>query len=183
MGAYDYDAFVIYNPHGQDQEFVSLMTQVLTSPPYNLRLYVPWTDNNEPFEAVATAENIEKRCKKVLVVISAASLESDLFHFQLKVAHSMSPGARSRKIIPIRLDSTEVPAVMRFTTSCDYYKKELRVFVWDRLNSAFCNCDDNYKSRISKAVSLPEKRALPDLIPTSPLKRVQSWWRLKASVA
>lgn len=32
------------------------------------------------------------RCKKVLVVISAASLESDLFHFQLKVAHSMSPG-------------------------------------------------------------------------------------------
>lgn len=61
MGAYDYDAFVIYNPHGKDQEFVSLMTQVLTSPPYNLRLYVPWSDNNEPFEAVATAENIEKR--------------------------------------------------------------------------------------------------------------------------
>lgn len=104
-------------------------------------------------------------------------------HLMMRYFFYFCAGARSRKIIPIRLDSTEVPAVIRFTTSCDYYKKELRVFVWDRLNSAFCNCDDNYKSRISKAVSLTEKRALPDLIPTSPLKRVQSWWRLKASVA
>lgn len=31
------------------------------------------------------------RCKKVLVVISAESMESDLFHFQLRIAHSMSP--------------------------------------------------------------------------------------------
>ena len=61
MDNFDYDAFVIYNPHGQDQEFVNLMTRVLTSAPYNLRLYVPWTDNAEPFEAVAIAENIEKR--------------------------------------------------------------------------------------------------------------------------
>nr|ADF80413.1 myeloid differentiation primary response protein 88 [Ostrea edulis] len=184
MTEFEYDAFVVYNPYGKDQEFVSLMTRVLSSPPYNLRLYVPWTDDaNDCFEAVATAENIEKRCKKVLVVISAASLESDLFHFQLKLAHSMSPGAR-RKVIPIRLDAIEVPAVIRFTTSCDYYKKELRVFVWDRLHAAFMDSDYAFKSRVSKSVSLPEKRKLPDLIPTSsPLKRVRSWWRLKASVA
>ncbi|XP_061170931.1 myeloid differentiation primary response protein MyD88-like [Saccostrea echinata] len=184
MDDFEYDAFVVYNPFGEDQQFVNLMTRVLTSPPYNLRLYVPWSDEaEESLEAVATAESIEKRCKKVLVVISAASLESDLFHFHLKVAHSMSPGARRRKVIPIRLDQTEVPAVIRFTTSCDYYKRELRVFVWDRLNAAFTDSDYTYKSRVRKTASLPEKRKLPDLIPTSsPLKRVQSWWRLKVSV-
>uniref|UniRef100_A0A8W8NKF4 TIR domain-containing protein n=1 Tax=Magallana gigas TaxID=29159 RepID=A0A8W8NKF4_MAGGI len=147
MDNFDYDAFVIYNPHGKDQEFVSLMTQVLTSPPYNLRLYVPWSDNNEPFEAVATAENIEKRCKKVLVVISAESMESDLFHFQLRIAHSMSPSAKTRKIIPIRLDGTEVPDMIRFSTPCDYYKQDLRVFIWDRIFASFKDYSRPKKSK------------------------------------
>lgn len=184
MDNFDYDAFVIYNPHGQDQEFVSLMTQVLTSPPYNLRLYVPWSDNNEPFEAVATAENIEKRCKKVLVVISAESMESDLFHFQLRIAHSMSPSAKTRKIIPIRLDGTEVPDMIRFSTPCDYYKQDLRVFIWDRIFASFKDYSRPKKSKVLKTVSFPPNRQVPAAVQTfSPLRRVKSWWRMRATVA
>jgi hypothetical protein len=55
MEEFEYDAFVVYNPCGRDQEFVSLMNRVLTSPPYNLRLYVPWTDDaDDYFDAVPT---------------------------------------------------------------------------------------------------------------------------------
>ncbi|XP_061171012.1 myeloid differentiation primary response protein MyD88-like [Saccostrea echinata] len=185
METFEYDAFVIYNPHGEDQGFVNLMTRVLSSPPYNLRLYVPWTDNvDDTFEAVATAENIEKRCKKVLVVISTASVESDLFHFQLRIAHAMSPSARARKIIPIRLDATEVPDMIRFTTPCDYYKKDLRVFIWDRIFASFKDNSSLQKRQLTKALSIPpEKRKLPDVVPNSPLRRVKSWWRLRATVA
>ncbi|XP_022344937.1 myeloid differentiation primary response protein MyD88-like [Crassostrea virginica] len=183
MDNFDYDAFVIYNPHGQDQEFVNLMTRVLTSAPYNLRLYVPWTDNAEPFEAVAIAENIEKRCKKVLVVISEESLQSDLFHFQLRIAHAMSPSARSRKIIPIRLDATDVPDMIRFSTPCDYYKQDLRVFIWDRIFASFRNYSRPLKCSKSIKTS-PTNRQVPDVVPRpSPLRRVKSWWRMRATVA
>ncbi|XP_062592070.1 myeloid differentiation primary response protein MyD88-like [Saccostrea cucullata] len=186
MENFEYDAFVIYNPQGEDQRFVDLMTRVLSAPPYNLRLYVPWTDDvDDAFEAVATAENIEKRCKKVLVVISAASVESDLFQFQLRIAHAMSPSARARKIIPIRLDDTEVPEMIRFTTPCDYYKKDLRVYIWDRIFASFKDMSCLKKRKLIKTHSVPpEKRQLPDVVPTlSPLRRVKSWWRMRATVA
>jgi hypothetical protein len=39
-----YDAFVIYNPEGSDLEFVHLLVSIMESPPYNLRLFVPWRD-------------------------------------------------------------------------------------------------------------------------------------------
>lgn len=39
-----YDAFVIYNPVGSDLEFVQLLASIMESPPYNLRLFVPWRD-------------------------------------------------------------------------------------------------------------------------------------------
>ena len=56
----NYDAFVIYNPYGADQEFVETMTRVLQAPPYNLRLCVPWTEQND-CDNYLSAEMIEKR--------------------------------------------------------------------------------------------------------------------------
>lgn len=41
----DYDAFVIYNPVGDDLHFVKLLVSVMEAPPYNLRLFVPWRDH------------------------------------------------------------------------------------------------------------------------------------------
>lgn len=41
----DYDAFVIYNPVGDDLDFVKLLVSVMEAPPYSLRLFVPWRDH------------------------------------------------------------------------------------------------------------------------------------------
>jgi myeloid differentiation primary response protein MyD88 len=41
----DYDAFVIYNPDGNDLKFVKEMAQEVEGPPYNLKLFIPWRDD------------------------------------------------------------------------------------------------------------------------------------------
>ena len=40
-----YDAFVIYNPAGNDLNFVKELADKLEAPPYNLRLFIPWRDD------------------------------------------------------------------------------------------------------------------------------------------
>lgn len=45
MTLMDYDAFVIYNPVGDDLHFVKLLVSVMEAPPYSLRLFVPWRDH------------------------------------------------------------------------------------------------------------------------------------------
>lgn len=74
--------------------------------------------------------------------------------------------------------------MIRFTTPCDYYKQDLRVFIWDRIFASFKDYSSSQKRRITKSISIPEKRNLPDVVPTfSPLRRVKSWWRMRATVA
>lgn len=45
MTLMDYDAFVIYNPVGDDLHFVKLLVSVMEAPPYSLKLFVPWRDH------------------------------------------------------------------------------------------------------------------------------------------
>ena len=58
---YEYDAFVIYNPMGYDLEFVRMFAEIMESPPYNLRLFIPWrdymSDKNDHFVSADLIEN------------------------------------------------------------------------------------------------------------------------------
>ena len=40
-----YDAFVIYNPAGNDLNFVKELADKLEAPPHNLKLFIPWRDD------------------------------------------------------------------------------------------------------------------------------------------
>ena len=42
MTRWEYDAFMIYNAVGEDQEFVRQLTVVMEAPPYRLKLFDPW---------------------------------------------------------------------------------------------------------------------------------------------
>ncbi|KAK3106037.1 hypothetical protein FSP39_011467 [Pinctada imbricata] len=140
------------------------MGEVLSAPPYNLNLCVPWSEKNE-CDNYLSAEIIEKSCKKVIVVVSAEALQSDIFHFQLQVAHAISPGAREKRIIPVRLDDSKLPAVLKFRTSCDYYKPDLRAWIWDRIYAAFT--DKLYTYSKSPGKSNRKSNCKKDIMPQS----------------
>jgi len=86
-----YDAMVCYTR--ADQTFVNFLLQTLERSPYHLKLCIDYRDilpgGNELSVIV---DVIEKRCRKVIVVISK-DFEKDVnADFQAKIALGLSPG-------------------------------------------------------------------------------------------
>lgn len=133
-----FDAFVCYSPQGEDLVFVKEMITKLESPPHNLKLFVPWRDDL-PGGAryVIDARLIEMRCRRMVIIMSRNYQNSASADFQVKFAHALSPGARSKKLIPVLIESgIQVPQVLRHVTLCDYTKQDLKDWFWDRLSKA-----------------------------------------------
>lgn len=71
----------------------------------------------------------------MVVVVSDDYLESDECDFQTKFALSLSPGARSKRLIPVKYKSmkNEFPSILRFITICDYTNPCTKKWFWTRL--------------------------------------------------
>ncbi|XP_072020459.1 myeloid differentiation primary response protein MyD88-like [Amphiura filiformis] len=131
-----FDAYICHNT-ATDYPFVLDIIQKMENPPYNLRLCTDWRDlvPGGDYNTV-TAELIENRCKRMIVVLSPEFLESDSCDFHIKFALSLSPGARSRRMVLVMLKPCEPPNILRFITVCDYTREALRPFFWPRLYAA-----------------------------------------------
>ncbi|ESP03006.1 hypothetical protein LOTGIDRAFT_203449 [Lottia gigantea] len=129
-----YDAFVCYCPEGEDIKFVKMMISILESEPYNLKLFVPGR-NDLPGAASHTvsASLIENRCRRMVIIISHTYLKSPACDFQTKFAFCLSPGARSKKLVPVLIEPCTIPSILRHITMCDYTKKDLQEWIWRRL--------------------------------------------------
>lgn len=131
-----YDAFVCYNPEGEDLEFVKLLINELEVK-HNMKLFVPERDDLAGMaDSSTSAELIKHRCKRMVIILSPRFLTSASCDFQTKFAQSLSPGARSKKLVPILIEKCEVPDIIRFVTLCDYTKKDLLQWFWTRLASS-----------------------------------------------
>uniref|UniRef100_A0AAV2L3V9 Myeloid differentiation primary response protein MyD88 n=1 Tax=Knipowitschia caucasica TaxID=637954 RepID=A0AAV2L3V9_KNICA len=95
-----FDAFICYCQ--SDINFVHDMIRELEETECKLKLCV-FDRNVLPGSCVwtITSELIEKRCKRMVVVVSDEYLESDACDFQTKFALSLCPGARSKRLIPV----------------------------------------------------------------------------------
>ncbi|XP_048727057.1 myeloid differentiation primary response protein MyD88-like [Ostrea edulis] len=133
-----FDAFVCYSPIGEDLTFVKEMITKLESPPHNLKLFVPWRDDLPGGSRyVIDARLIEMRCRRMVIIMSKNYQNSASADFQVKFAHALSPGARSKKLIPVLIEcGIQVPQVLRHVTLCDYTKQDLKDWFWDRLSKA-----------------------------------------------
>ncbi|XP_062580777.1 myeloid differentiation primary response protein MyD88-like [Saccostrea cucullata] len=138
-----YDAFVIYNPAGKDLEFVKEMAEKLEAPPYNMKLFIPWRDDlpgTARYEI--SAHMIATRCRRTLVILSQDFLKSAAADFQLKFAHCLSPGARSKKVVPVFSGACRMPDILRSVSFVDFTNPGLRDWNWPRL-SAVLQCPLN----------------------------------------
>ncbi|KAK3612191.1 hypothetical protein CHS0354_016578 [Potamilus streckersoni] len=132
----DFDAFVSYNEEPKDLEFVRKMIQVLEDK-HNLKLFIPGRDDIPgAAKYVVTAEMIEKRCRRVVIVISKSFGKSVMCDFQVKFAHALSPGARSKRLIPVLIEKSPIPRILKFLSVCDFTKKDTEDWVWERLSLA-----------------------------------------------
>ncbi|CAL8294131.1 unnamed protein product [Lota lota] len=132
-----FDAFICYCQ--SDFQFVHEMIEQLEQTEYNLKLCV-FDRDVLPGSCVwtITAELIEKRCKRMVVVISDEYLRSDACDFQTKFALSLCPGARSKRLIPVvyKSMSEPFPSILRFLTICDYTRPCTQGWFWSRLAKA-----------------------------------------------
>ncbi|KAM3860627.1 myeloid differentiation primary response protein MyD88 [Diretmus argenteus] len=132
-----FDAFICYCQ--SDFTFVHEMIQQLEQTDYRLKLCV-FDRDVLPGSCVwtITSELIEKRCKRMVVVISDEYLDSDACDFQTKFALSLCPGARNKRLIPVVYKSMKkpFPSILRFLTVCDYTRPCTQAWFWIRLARA-----------------------------------------------
>nr|ACL14361.1 myeloid differentiation factor 88 [Larimichthys crocea] len=132
-----FDAFICYCQ--SDFEFVHEMIRQLEQTDYKLKLCV-FDRDVLPGSCVwtITSELIERRCKRMVVVISDEYLDSDACDFQTKFALSLCPGARNKRLIPVIYKSMAkpFPSILRFLTICDYTRPCTRAWFWVRLAKA-----------------------------------------------
>ncbi|XP_047424633.1 myeloid differentiation primary response protein MyD88 [Mugil cephalus] len=132
-----FDAFICYCQ--SDFQFVHEMIRELEQTEYKLKLCV-FDRDVLPGSCVwtITSELIEKRCKRMVVVISDEYLDSDACDFQTKFALSLCPGARSKRLIPVVYKSMKkpFPSILRFLTVCDYTRPCTQAWFWKRLAKA-----------------------------------------------
>ncbi|KAF7213819.1 myeloid differentiation primary response protein MyD88 [Nothobranchius furzeri] len=132
-----FDAFICYCQ--SDFQFVHEMIRELEQTQYKLKLCV-FDRDVLPGSCVwtITSELIERRCKRMVVVISDEYLESDACDFQTKFALSLCPGARSKRLIPViyKPMSKQFPSILRFLTVCDYTRPCTQAWFWVRLAKA-----------------------------------------------
>ncbi|XP_008295948.1 myeloid differentiation primary response protein MyD88 isoform X2 [Stegastes partitus] len=132
-----FDAFICYCQ--SDFTFVHEMIRELEQTEYKLKLCV-FDRDVLPGSCVwtITSELIEKRCKRMVVVISDEYLDSDACDFQTKFALSLCPGARSKRLIPVIYKPMKkpFPSILRFLTVCDYTRPCTQAWFWIRLAKA-----------------------------------------------
>nr|XP_009941407.1 PREDICTED: myeloid differentiation primary response protein MyD88 [Opisthocomus hoazin] len=129
-----FDAFICYCQ--KDLQFVQEMIRELEQTEFKLKLCV-FDRDVLPGTCVwsITGELIERRCRRMVVVISDDYLESEECDFQTKFALSLSPGARLKRLIPVKCKAmkNEFPSILRFITICDYTNPCTKKWFWMRL--------------------------------------------------
>uniref|UniRef100_P22366-2 Isoform 2 of Myeloid differentiation primary response protein MyD88 n=1 Tax=Mus musculus TaxID=10090 RepID=P22366-2 len=132
-----FDAFICYCPN--DIEFVQEMIRQLEQTDYRLKLCVSDRDVL-PGTCVwsIASELIEKRCRRMVVVVSDDYLQSKECDFQTKFALSLSPGVQQKRLIPIKYKAMkkDFPSILRFITICDYTNPCTKSWFWTRLAKA-----------------------------------------------
>ncbi|XP_075068279.1 myeloid differentiation primary response protein MyD88 [Mixophyes fleayi] len=135
-----FDAFICYC--AKDIQFVQEMISRFEQSEHNLKLCV-FDRDVLPGTCLwsITSELIENRCKKMVVIISDDYLDSIECDFQTKFALSLGPGARQRRLIPVKYKqmTRPFPSILRFLTLCDYTNPHIKGWFWDRLARALKN--------------------------------------------
>ncbi|XP_031555728.1 myeloid differentiation primary response protein MyD88-like [Actinia tenebrosa] len=130
-----YDAFICYAR--QDIGFAKEILKRLESEPYHLKLCIDYRDILPGGGNLSTvAHIIEERCQKIVVILSEFFNNDESADFQAKIALSLSPGCKNKRLIPIKYEQCKIPTIYRFITHLDYTNENAREYLWPNLARA-----------------------------------------------
>ncbi|XP_054164796.1 myeloid differentiation primary response protein MyD88-like [Oppia nitens] len=134
-----YDAYVCYAD--QDFEFVKQLSQYLESDQIGFRLFIRDRDlclGSWAYESFA--ETIDKRCNKVLIILSPDFFECRECEFQTMFATGLAIEQRNRKLIPIIYKKCDLPPIIRMLTKIDMTRSvDTHDWAWNRLVKSISN--------------------------------------------
>ncbi|XP_053673429.1 myeloid differentiation primary response protein MyD88 [Anopheles nili] len=126
-----YDAFILYAD--ADIEFATKMVDRLEARGMKLCLKDRDILGGSNFEHEVISRLISERCRRVVVIISKAFLESPLNDFTVTFAQALQIEKKERKVIPCVYDRCELPPHLRYTCRLDYQRSQNLYNFWDKL--------------------------------------------------
>lgn len=128
-----YDAYVSYADN--DLAFVQSLCEFLESPQVGLKLFVRERDLLiGQMEFHAFTELMEKRCKRLLIVLSPEFLNSAECEFQTRFTMSLQIQERQRRLVPIVYRACELPALIKFLSKIDLSRgDQIPQWTWRKL--------------------------------------------------
>ncbi|CAH1775447.1 unnamed protein product [Owenia fusiformis] len=133
-----FDAYVSY--HEDDLDFVLQLIQKLEKE-NGKKLFIPDRDlrTSGNFRTVVTAELMEKRCSRVVIVLSEKWKLSPECQFQVKFAQALSNGSAKTKVILVSLGHYSlVPSSLGVLCTLDFSSESgVLDWSWHRLLGSF----------------------------------------------
>eukprot|EP00794_Sanderia_malayensis_P003310 gene3310-3795_t len=130
-----YDVFISFAE--ADIDFAKHVVKTLEAEKYNIKACISFRDflpGAHTLEQIAEA--IEDRCSKVIAILSSDYVNCEKCDHQAKVALSLSPGCRSKRLLPVLYKKCDIPRIMKSIFYLDYTDEDLRDIFWDRLHKA-----------------------------------------------
>uniref|UniRef100_A0A182FXQ1 Uncharacterized protein n=1 Tax=Anopheles albimanus TaxID=7167 RepID=A0A182FXQ1_ANOAL len=129
-----YDAFILYVD--QDIDFVTRAVKNLEE--RGMRLCLKDRDilAGGDCEHTVLIRLIKERCRRLVVIISRAFLESPMNMFIVKVIRAMQIEQHQFRIIPCVIERCEIPQHMNFSFQLDYLRLRELFNFWDRLTDS-----------------------------------------------
>ncbi|XP_050093236.1 myeloid differentiation primary response protein MyD88 [Anopheles aquasalis] len=157
-----YDAFILYAD--QDIEFASKMVAKLEKRGMRLCLRDRDILAGGNCEHAVLIRLITERCRRLVVLISQAFLESPLYTFTVTFAHALQIEKRQRKVIPCVIEKCEVPQHLKFTFMLDYLRQRELFNFWDKLTDSVRDPAKIQAKPESVSGELKEAKVAPSMI-------------------
>uniref|UniRef100_A0A2M4AMH2 Putative tir domain protein n=1 Tax=Anopheles triannulatus TaxID=58253 RepID=A0A2M4AMH2_9DIPT len=172
-----YDAFILYAD--QDIEFASKMVAKLEKRGMRLCLRDRDILAGGNCEHAVLIRLITERCRRLVVLISQAFLESPMYTFTVTFAHALQIEKRQRKVIPCVIEKCEVPQHLKFTFMLDYLRQRELFNFWDKLTDSVRDPakiakPENVSAELKEVKAAPSMIAEPEPVKLPPVAAKQS---------
>ena len=142
-----YDAFVSYSHKDKDWVRNQLLP---TLEDKGLKIIIDFRDFKPGAPSLTEMERAVKESQKTILVLTPNYLNSAWSEFEAALAGTLDPAGKERKILPILLQSCDIPLRISYLTYLNFTDPSILSLEWLKLFSAF--------DKMSKEVKLPQSR-------------------------
>ncbi len=130
---YQYDAFISYSHH--DEQWVQgwLLPNLEKA---GIKVCIDFRDFEPGAPSLGEMERAVLTSRKTLLVLTPDYIQSQWAEFENLLVQTLDPAARQRRLLPLMVNSCELPLRIRTLTYLDFTRPDRTQFQFDRLVKA-----------------------------------------------